>query len=247
MIKNLILIIRTEWNVLEYAKLIQFFKLYKEIIPKCLMNLISEIISTKIISWLNSYYVFLPEKENLNVHFWIHPWFDTLSIDIVTKISIVLQKKIIDNILLWNIEEEDINQKLISLLSPWKIVFDKKFFNELYKKFFLPKLNYIFEKFEINPNEQKLDTLFVLFALNESEIVPMEKCIEMLKNKFFSKFIKVLDHWLKTGELTKEKKEEIQIWYKGWKELFSKNYLQFEEIKNEFKDALILIYNYTKK
>ena len=108
-------------------------------------------------------------------------------------------------------------------------------------------MNYIFEKFEINPNEQKLDAFFVLFALNESEIVPMEKCIEMLKNKFFSKFIKVLDHWLKTGELTKEKKEEIQIWYKGWKELFSKNYLQFEEIKNEFKDALILIYNYTKK
>lgn len=246
LIKNLIQIINIEWNVLEYDKLVLFFKIYKQILPKCFLNFLSDLISTKIISWLNHNYEFLPEKENLNVHFWIHPWFDIINLESVSKISYLLQKKIMDNIHSWGIEDEEVNMKLISLLVPWKNIFDKQFSKDLFKKFYGPKLNYLFDKIEINPMNQKLDTFIIMFQLNDNDIVPKEKCVEILKNKFFNKFIKVLDQWLKTGKKTKEKKEEIEIWYKGWKELFKDNYLQFEEIKNEFKDALILIYNYTK-
>lgn len=246
LVKNLIQIINIEWNVLEYDKLVLFFKIYSEILPKCFLDLLSDLISKKIITWLNLNYEFLPEKGNLNVHFWIHPWFDIINMDSITKISYILEKKIMDNIHSWGIEDEEVNMKLISLLVPWKNIFDKQFFKDLFKKFYGPKLNYLFDKIEINPVNQKLDTFIILFQLNDNDVVPKEKCVEILKNKFFNKFIKVLDHWLKTGKKTKEKKEEIEIWYKGWKELFKDNYLQFEEIKNEFKDALILIYNYTK-
>jgi hypothetical protein len=72
----------------------------------------------------------------------------------------------------------------------------------------------------------------------------MEKSIPILKKLFFPKWLITLNTWLNLGERSDEKSKEIQKWYEGWKNLFLKNYFQFDEIKKEFKDALILIFKH---
>ena len=246
LVNTLIQIINTSWNVLEYQQLMPFIESYQSIFPKYFINHISKAISSKITTWLCTHYSFLPDKDNLNVHLWIIPWFDIMSMQYVNEITFVIQEKIRSNIIQWNIESVDVNKKLVSLLLPWLTLFESSFWKGLYKEFFIPKLMYIFDKMNINPRDQSLKEFEILFELNDKGIVTADKCMVVLKEKFFPKLISVLDHWLKIGELTNDKKEEIEKWYKGWKELMKNNYLKYEEIKNEFKDALILIYSYTK-
>jgi tuftelin-interacting protein 11 len=151
----------------------------------------------------------------------------------------VIQKKIEDSVINWN--PEDLS--LYIMLSPWKIIFTEDYFEDFINKFVLPKLNYLTSKIEINPKNQNIESIKILFIW--SEIMSIKKLSEILLQNFFPKFVEIFKQWL----FQKPKLEEILKWYEGWKKVFSnKNLLEnSNEIQNIFKLILNLINNYMTK
>jgi len=151
----------------------------------------------------------------------------------------LIQKKIEDSVLSWN--PEDLS--LYVLLSPWKIVFSEEYFENFINKFVLPKLNFMTSKIEINPKNQNIDSIKILFIW--SEVISTKKLSGILLQNFFPKFVDLFKLWLNQ----KPKLEEILKWYEGWKKVFSnKNLLENStDIQNIFKLILNLINNYMSK
>ena len=154
---------------------------------------------------------------------------------LITKI----QNKIEDCILNWN--PEDVS--LYVLLSPWKPIFSEEYFEDFVKKFVIPKLNYMTSKIEINPKNQKIDSIKILFIW--SEIISIKQLSEILVQNFFPRFVEVFKQWVNQ----KPKLEEILKWYEGWKKVFSnKNLIENStEVQNIFKVILNMINNYVIK
>ncbi len=114
-------LIKLQWNIKEYYPLVSFFTLSNNITPKYFINYLSEIISNKILDFLNSNYKFKPQNSaQLNIHFWIHPLLDIISFESINKIIFFIQNNIENNIIEWNIEDDDQLYNLIKLLNPWK-------------------------------------------------------------------------------------------------------------------------------
>jgi tuftelin-interacting protein 11 len=132
---------------------------------------------------------------------------------------------------------------LISILYPWKKFFSESYWDGFFSKFIIPKLNYIVSKTEINPKDQKIESIKILFIW--SELIPLKQISEILIQNFFPKFIETFKLWLSQNP----KIEELLKWYEGWKKVFSnKNLLESStEIQNVFKIILTLLNNYVVK
>lgn len=244
-INNLISYIINEWNVKEYELLHKVFEIYSNIIPNFIKDyLISSVLIPRLLEeigekWEPDFSYSTSEKPKLSnlVHLWIHPWLDLLKLDKLTPITKLIQEKIENKILSCDIS----NTNLIDILLPWKRIWEESYFDELNERYILPKLNFLFSKMKINPKDQDLGPIKILFKWNQSALLSMEKCLPILLNHFFPKWLQVLYDWLNKTSNSERKFEEIQKWYLGWKSLFNGNYLKFKEIEQEFKNALILI------
>lgn len=147
-----------------------------------------------------------------------------------------IQAKLESCMLNWN--PNDLSA--LAMLTPWKAIFTQNYLENFLKKFIIPKLNYLIAKFEINPKNQKIEAIKILFIW--SELIPLNDIADILIQNFFPKFIETFKLWL----TQKPKIEEILKWYEGWKKVFSnKNLLENStEIQKAFKMILTLINNY---
>ena len=244
---NFIQLIKLQWNVKEYYPLVSFFTLYKDIIPKYFINYLSEIISNKILDFLNSNYKFKPQNSaQLNIHFWIHPLLDIISFESINKIIFFIQNNIEKDIIEWNIEDDNQLYNLIKLLNPWKKIFESKFWFNINEKYIFPKLKFILKNSHLNIENPKLKYINPIFILYEENYISSEKTIEMLKKYFFPKFLKKIDNFLYI-KTTKERIETVKKYYEFYKETIPKQIIQNDEIQKLLKDSLILIYKYSKK
>lgn len=150
-----------------------------------------------------------------------------------------IQKKIEECVFNWN--PEDIS--LFLLLNPWKKIFSEEYFENFINKYIIPKLNYMTSKIEINPKNQKIDLIKILFIW--SEIISKKNLSEILLQNFFPKLMDVFKTWLNQ----KPNLEEILKWYQGWKKVFSNKDLleNSTEMQNIFKLILNMINNYCSK
>lgn len=130
--------------------------------------------------------------------------------------------------------------KFFSILSPWKKFFTEDYWEIFLSKFIIPKLNYIVSKIEINPKEQKIDSIKILFIW--SELITINQLTEIFLQNFFPRFIETFKLWLTQSP----KMDELLKWYEGWKKVFSnKNILESSlDIQNIFKIILTLLNNY---
>ena len=247
-INNLISYIINEWNVKEYEVLHKVFDIYSSVIPNFMNDyiidfvliprLLEEIRDKWDLNFEFSHYdESIKPKVLNNVYLWIHPWLDIIKLQKLAPISKVIQDKIENKIISCDLG----NSNLIDVLQPWKKIWDEEYFMKLNSKYIIPKLNYLFSKMLINPKDQDLNILKILFKWNQSGLLEMEICKPILLKHFFPKWLQTLSDWLHKSPNSEEKFEEIQNWYIGWKSLFSGNYLKFTEIEKEFKNALVLI------
>lgn len=154
---------------------------------------------------------------------------------LITKI----QEKIDKYALQWS--PDDLS--LFSALLPWKKFFNEVYWENFFSKFIIPKLNYIVSKTEINPKDQKTDSIKILFIW--SELISSKQISEILMQNFFPRFIEIFKLWLSQSP----KIEELLKWYEGWKKVFSnKNLLDSSlDIQNVFKIVLTMLNNYFVK
>lgn len=130
-----------------------------------------------------------------------------------------------------------------SMLVPWKKFFNENYWGNFFSKFIIPKLNYIISKTVINPKDQKIDAIKILFIW--SELIPLPQISEILMQNFFPRFIETFKLWLSQSP----KLEELLKWYEGWKKVFcNKNLLDSStEMQNVFKIILTLLNSYVVK
>jgi hypothetical protein len=253
-IKDLINYIINIWNVKEYEKLLDVLKFYKEMIPKFLFDyLIESAVIPRLIEYSNENWNPIinttqntsSEKGNipLYIHLWILPWLEILKLEKLNPIFKIIQYKIERNIVNWDV----MNLDSINILKPWRRLWDENYFEDIVNKYILPKLNYIMSKFIIDPRNQSLSNLKILLKWNNEILNSDEKIISILKKHFFPKWLDTLQKWLVDAEITEVKINEIQKWYEGWKNYFTKNNLMnYDVIKTEFKNAMMLIFKFAK-
>ena len=155
----------------------------------------------------------------------------------------IIEYKIEKNIINWDVTNPD----SILILKPWKKLWEENYFEDMINKYVLPKLNFIISKTIIDPRNQNLSNLKIVFKWKNEGIISEVKVVTIFKKHFFPRWLNTLHKWLSEGELNEEKFNEVQKWYEGWKNYFTKqNLLTYEEIKTEFKDAMMLIFKFAK-
>ena len=211
-----ILIIK-EWNIKDYNIILLFFNIYDEIISKFCKAFLSDLITNQILLFLKSEYEFLPKnKDSLFINKWIHPLYE---------------------ILIWNLENLEEFNYLIDLLIPWKKIFNKNFWIEIKEKFFIPKIKYLINIFEINNNNDiNFNIIYIIENLDKFEIINNEESIKLL-DLLFQKIIVEIN---KNNNIQK-----IELIYNKLKEQIS-YFLNNSVIKNLLKNILILIYKLKK-
>ena len=129
-----------------------------------------------------------------------------------------IQQKIENCILHWN----PTDLSVFAILSPWKNIFPQNYWDKFLNKFIIPKLNFLISKIEINPKDQKIDSIKILFIW--SELISLKQISDILIQNFFPKFVETFKLWISQSP----KMEEILKWYEGWKKVFNnKNEMQF--------------------
>ena len=232
-----ILIIK-EWNIKDYNIILLFFNIYDEIISKFCKAFLSDLITNQILLFLKSEYEFLPKnKESLFINKWIHPLYEILIYKNIEDINIYVENQIKENILSWNLENLEEFNYLIDLLIPWKKFFNKNFWIEIKEKFFIPKIKYLINIFEINNNNDiNFNIIYIIENLDKFEIINNEESIKLL-DLLFQKIIVEIN---KNNNIQK-----IELIYNKLKEQIS-YFLNNSVIKNLLKNILILIYKLKK-
>ena len=232
-----ILIIK-EWNIKDYNIILLFFNIYDEIISKFCKAFLSDLITNQILLFLKSEYEFLPKnKDSLFINKWIHPLYEILIYKNIEDINIYVENQIKENILSWNLENLEEFNYLIDLLIPWKKIFNKNFWIEIKEKFFIPKIKYLINIFEINNNNDiNFNIIYIIENLDKFEIINNEESIKLL-DLLFQKIIVEIN---KNNNIQK-----IELIYNKLKEQIS-YFLNNSVIKNLLKNILILIYKLKK-
>lgn len=223
---------RNEWNVRESERLITIFERYEEVIPSIMKNHIFE---TALIPRLKESIMQWDPLNDPYVHLWVHPWLPIIGLGQLDSIVKSIQDRLENSMLGWKPEDK----KLVTVLSPWKKIFENQYWTLFMNKYITPKLSYIVSKLQVNPKNQTIEPLLILFAWKDW-LLPTEMS-KILKTHFFGKWLNTLQEWLNQSP----KAEEIYTWYNGWKTFFKKHIE--EESNNEYFNAAIgLIANFLK-
>ena len=245
---KLIFYIENNWDVKNSKPIINISHLYSEILPKYFIIILNKKISACIMNNINKNYHFVYSKnektnENLQIHIWIHPLLDILSLDSLANIISLIEQKILSSIKSWNLNNYEESQCLINLLSPWTKLFGEQFWKDLYKHYFSPNLHKMFSDLNLSV-EEKIENIFcikLMFSLNEKKMVPSKKCSKILKKYFFNKYKKMIKDWTNKYKNNLEKNQILLKWCSDAINFFKTKNNIYEEIKEYLNECLLLL------
>eukprot|EP00607_Mallomonas_marina_P010227 CAMPEP_0182421438 /NCGR_PEP_ID=MMETSP1167-20130531/6845_1 /TAXON_ID=2988 /ORGANISM="Mallomonas Sp, Strain CCMP3275" /LENGTH=383 /DNA_ID=CAMNT_0024598601 /DNA_START=20 /DNA_END=1171 /DNA_ORIENTATION=+ len=171
-----------------------------------------------------------PTTDAVPIHSWIHPWLPLLR----SKISCVfpeIRRKLGQALVSW--DATDISA--LTVLSPWKGVFDQSSMDQLLLRSIIPKLVTCLRSLVINPQGQDLTCFRAVMVW--ADLLPRLHFVSLLEGEFFLKWTQVLVTWLNANPDF----EEVTNWYLGWKSEFSQELLEEPHILACFNSALQLM------
>ena len=245
---KIIFYIENNWNVQNSKPIINISHLYSDILPKYFIDILNKKISESIINYLNKNYHFVfsqneKANDNLNIHNWIHPLLDILSLDALTSILKLIEEKILNSIKTWNLNNYSESHLLINLLSPWSKLFEENFWKNLYHNFFSPNIHKMFSGLYLKL-EEKIEDLHcfkLMFSLNDKKIIPSKKCSKILKKYFLPKFKNFIKEKVNKYRYNFEKNEMLLKWCSDAVNFIKTKNNIYEDIKEDLNDCLLIL------
>lgn len=197
------------------------------------MNFISSIIFPKILEYVESIWNPLIDGSCDMI---ILPWLQLPQMkSSLSTVYPLIRKKLRKNLNNVDLSDSSISNKCISLLLPWKHIFDTNSYNNLIDNTIIPKLiQLIHETLVINPSNQKIDYITIL--MNFEIVLPTDNFVALIAGELLVKWFNVLIQWLRNS--VDVKGEEIVIWYKGWQSMLPMQILQDTFVLKVFNYAL---------
>ncbi|KAF9150370.1 hypothetical protein BG015_007820 [Linnemannia schmuckeri] len=173
-------------------------------------------------------------RDSLMLHTWIHPWLPILGQSRMDQeLFGDVRRKLSSALVAWQV----LDPSALTVLSPWKGVFEAADMEMLLLRSVLPKLVEGLAAFEVNPRDQKIEILQAV--LPWYPFFPSTTFSSLLVNEFFPKWHQVLYLWLTHPSTTDL--DQISQWYQWWKSLFPAELLQETGVATGFRQGLDMI------
>ena len=220
--------IRNEWNPLNPDEVILFLSQWAKAFSSALKSyVLNQMILPRLRVAVDDWE---PTRSSVPIHVWIHPWLPYLSEELQEFYPLIRQK-ISRALKSWHPSDSS----ALSLIKPWKPVFDSKAWEKFTYSNIVPKLEDALSSLRIDRKDY--DTSKLKWVLSWSECLSSNRICRLLSKGFFPKLHKTLYDWL-GGD---PDFEQVAEWYEDWKSVFPQELEAQEEIRIHFNRCLLMM------
>ncbi|OMP06212.1 hypothetical protein CCACVL1_01675 [Corchorus capsularis] len=215
------------WDIVRQPEpMLRFLDLWENLLPSSILDIILDTIvvpklSSAIDTWNPRY-----QRNYIDdpIHLWVHPWLPILGQKLHSKIWEKLS------------EFDPCDKFAITMLSPWKAVFDPVSWEHLMHRCVVPTLQLALQGFLINPAiaNQKWDQFD--WVMSWASVIPIHVMVDLLVKFFFTRWLLVLSDRLCSN--CKLEAEEVINWYRGWKAHLAPELLANQSIRHQLSLGL---------
>ncbi|KAK3842731.1 MAG: GC-rich sequence DNA-binding factor-like protein-domain-containing protein [Linnemannia gamsii] len=220
------------WDPRDFDPVIQLLEAWAPPVLPLFMqdNIVTQLVLPKLHKEIEKW----SPRDSLMLHTWIHPWLPILGQSRMDQeLFGDVRRKLSTALAAWQV----LDPSALTVLTPWRSVFEAADMELLLLKSVLPKLVEGLGAFEVNPRDQKIEILQAVLPWHP--FFPSTTFSSLLVNEFFPKWHQVLYLWL-THPTTTEL-DEISQWYQWWKSSFPTELLQETGVATGFRQGLDMI------
>ncbi|XP_063724376.1 tuftelin-interacting protein 11-like [Symsagittifera roscoffensis] len=206
-------------------RLIEILEAWSPLLPKNIfINIVEQFLIPRLQEALDSWN---PVSDTVPVHSWIHPWLPLLG-DRLQPLFVTIRTKLAQCLVNW--DPTDRSAKMI--IEPWRDVFSKGEMEAFLIKAICPKLKMALHLMPLDNTSSGIELLRSVLIWHD--LLSLHQLSQILVAHFFPKWIQCLCVWLSN----QPNFDEVEKWYRAWRNEFPIQLLALNETKASFKQAM---------